>query len=425
MTHPGSQPPTPPGARSGARQDEVRRHNLATIIGQVHLEGPISRADLTTRMGLNRSTIGALTADLVAAGLVVELPGGGRGRKGDDGARMLTGRPSHLVVPESERIFVLAVDIRVECLVAARVGLGGAIQDRLEVPHEHGRSLAEIAEVVAELCAKLLTEAKHGATCLGVGVSVPGVVRRQDGMVRFAPNLRWVDEPGGELLSERLGLPTRIGNDADLGVVAERMRGAGRGSDHVVHLSGEVGVGGGIIVGGRPLEGFGGYAGEVGHMRLNPDGRACRCGARGCWETEIGEEALLRAAGREGGGMATVNEVLAAAAAGEPAAKAAVERVLTWLGTGVGAIVNLFNPEVVIFGGILGRVFAAGPERVRAAMTEATLAAPREQVRLEVAGLEADSALLGAAELAFEPLLEDPLDTLARVRPGRRTRRQR
>jgi predicted NBD/HSP70 family sugar kinase len=277
-----------------------------------------------------------------------------------------------------------------------------------------------------DMCRDLLDQAAPGATCLGVGVSVPGVVRRSDGLVRFAPNLGWVDEPGGSLLAERLGLPTRVGNDANLGVVAERMRGAARGSDHVVHLSGEVGVGGGIIVGGRPLEGFGGYAGEVGHLVVNPGGRGCRCGAKGCWETEIGEEALLLAAGRQpGGGLAAVREVLAAAKAGQSESLAAVEHVLTWLGTGVGAIVNLFNPEVVIFGGILGEVYASGPERVRQAMTAVTLAAPREQVRLEVAGLGADSALLGAAELAFEPLLEDPLDTLARVRPGRRTRRGR
>jgi predicted NBD/HSP70 family sugar kinase len=413
------------GARAGARQDEVRRHNLATIVGQVHVEGPISRADLTTRMGLNRSTIGALTADLAAAGLVVELPGGGRGRA-RNGGRTLTGRPSHLVVPESERIFVLAVDIRVECLVAARVGLGGAVQDRREVAHERGHDLGAIVGVAAELCRVLLEEAKPGAVCLGVGASVPGVTRRSDGLVRFAPNLGWVDEPCGQVLAERLGLPTRVGNDANLGVVAEHMRGVARGSDDVVHLSGEVGVGGGLIVGGRPLEGFGGYAGEVGHMVVNPGGRGCRCGAKGCWETEIGEEALLRAAGRQpGGGVAAVHEVLAAAKAGQPEALAAVEHVLTWVGTGVGAIVNLFNPELVVFGGILGEVFATGPERVREAMTAATLAAPREQVRLEVAGLGADSSLLGAAELAFEPLLENPLDTLARVRPGRRTRRGR
>ena len=136
--------------------------------------------------------------------------------------------------------------------------------------------------------------------CVGVGVGVRGVVRHSDGLVRFAPNLGWVDVPLGELRRRRCcraTCPSWSANDADLGARAEHIRGAARGARSVVYLSGEVGVGGGILLEGGPLTGAGGYAGEVGHMVVNPRGRACRCGSTGCWETEIGEEALLIASG--------------------------------------------------------------------------------------------------------------------------------
>ena len=403
--------------RSGSTQEEVRRRNLGTLVRHVHVAGPTSRSRLTAAMGLNRSTIGAMVADLADAGLVREeagLPLPAR----------VSGRPSHVVVPEADRVFVLAVDLGVRHLVVARVGLGGQVLGRRARSHERGsRRLATVARTVARLAEELLDEAPAPGTCLGVGAAVPGAVSRPDGRVRFAPNLGWVDAPLGDVLAERLDLPVRVGNDANLGVLAEHLRGAGVGSDHVVFLSGQVGLGGGIVAGGRPLEGFGGYAGELGHLVVNPAGASCRCGARGCWETEVGEDALLVLAGRAaGGGVAAVDEVVAAAEAGEERARQAVERVAEWVGAGLVSVVNLFNPEVVVLGGLLGRVHAAAEETVLRRLHGAAMRAPLEQVRLARPALGADAVLLGAAELAFEPLLRDPLDTLARRsawRPGR------
>ena len=161
--------------------------------------------------------------------------------------------------------------------------------------------------------------------------------------------------------------------------------------------------------GGR-CDGHGGYGGEVGHLVVNPTGRLCRCGNRGCWETEVGEDALLVQAGRApGGGREAVLGVLAAAGAGEPAASRALDRVARWLGIGAGGLVNTFNPEVIVFGGMLADVFAAVEPRVSEQLAAVALSAPREQARLVRAGLGLDSTLLGAAELAFAPFLADPL----------------
>jgi predicted NBD/HSP70 family sugar kinase len=222
------------------------------------------------------------------------------------------------------------------------------------------------------------------------------------------------------MLTARLGLdiPVAVGNDANLGALAECRRGVAVSRADIIYLAGEIGVGTGVISRGRALTGAGGYAGEAGHMVVNPRGRRCRCGARGCWETEIGEEALLTAAGRPGGGgHAAVLDVLCAAANGHRAEARAVRSVGGWLGLGVGNLVNLFDPEMVIFGGVLRHVFPAVEPIVRRHLAAVALAAPREHLDLVVPGLGEDSVLLGAAELAFTPLLDDPLATLA-ARPS-------
>jgi predicted NBD/HSP70 family sugar kinase len=175
-------------------------------------------------------------------------------------------------------------------------------------------------------------------------------------------------------------------------------------------------VGAGIIVSGEPLRGYGGYGGEIGHTVVNPAGRLCRCGARGCWETEIGEKAILDAAGHPDGPRSTVSAVVAAASDGDARALAAMRHVGEWLGIGVGNVVNIFNPEVVIFGGLLRDVFPAVEQQLRTTLLTTGLAAPREQVRLVTPGLGADSTLVGAAERAFAPLLFDPIEVISGLR---------
>ena len=388
---------------AGATQDEVRRHNLGSLLRLLHVNGATSRSDLTALTGLNRSTVGALTTDLAEAGLVLERAPVGRG-----GA----GRPSIVVGPHTERVHVLAMDVGVDHLIVARVGLGGEVLDRREVrqsrgDYETGRILRQVERLTRSVVAGAATD----SVCVGIGAGVCGVVRHSDGLVRFAPNLGWVDVPFGQLLAERLAtaLPVTIGNDADLGAIAEHVRGAAAGARNVIFLSGEVGVGGGIILDGRLMSGAGGYGGEVGHMVVNPRGRLCRCGARGCWETEVGEDAVLVAAGLPDG---SIQDVLDAAEAGDRRARAGLRRVGYWLGVGIANLVNVFNPEVVVFGGVLRQLLPATEALVRAELARA-LAAPREQVRLALPGLGGDATLMGAAESAFATLLDDPLGTLA------------
>ena len=397
--------PTAAAARPlAASQDDVRRHNVGGLLSLLHERGATSRADLTALTGLNRSTVKALTGDLVDAGLAVESAPVGRGA---------AGRPSITVEPASEHVYVLSVDLAVDRLTAVRVGLGGVVLDRRSLTGTPGElSVPPTLTRLSELLRDLLEGAPRDGVCVGIGVGVCGVVSAGDGTVRFAPNLGWVDVPLRALLGEALDtrLPIHLGNDGDLGALAEHLRGAGHGTSDMVFVAGEVGIGGGVISDGRPFRGAGGYAGEIGHMSVDPKGRVCRCGRRGCWETEISDTAVLLATGAPEG--TSLQQVLQAYAAGERWAQAGVRRVGRSLGTGVADLVNIFNPEVIVFGGAVRHIFSVTEPLVREAL-EGALAAPGEHVRLAVAGLDDDSVVIGAAELAFAPLLEDPLGLLS------------
>jgi predicted NBD/HSP70 family sugar kinase len=391
------------GRRSGLSQEELRRRNMSTLLRRVHVDGPISRAALTAELGLNRSTIGDLTGQLEALGLVEEEAPSTTRR---------SGRPSLVVVPRRD-VTVLAVAIDVDQINVALVALGGAVIEqrrRTHMPASHDVRL--VVESVAQMAQGLLA-LPEAVRCLGVGVSVPGAVRASDGVVRFAPNLGWHDEPFTALLADELGMPVDSGNDADLGALAEHIRGAAVGMNDVAFLNCRAGLGGGFLVGGLTMRGADGYAGEVGHVQVDSNGERCHCGAIGCWETKVGEDHLLTLAGRlPGGGAGAVDEVIAAAAAGDRRSAAAVDSVAEWIGVGLRAVVNVFNPSMIVLAGLLAQMWAAREQMVREALGQGMVIAPLDGLRITGSKLGYDVSLLGAAELAFEPLLADPVGLL-------------
>lgn len=388
----------------GQRSESVRRANLSAIVRELHLRGALSRSELVAWTGLTRSAIRSLVGDLVAGDFVVEA---GAVRLGTPG------RPSPQVGLVADRIVVIALEIAVDSLAVAIVGLGGQVhwKERVDRPRAHS-SVDDIVNDLADLVARARTQQPSGDAPIGVGVAVAGLVRPADGVVAVGPNLGWIDVPLGERLTSALGLdvPIAIANEADLGALAETRRGAARGADDVLYVHGEVGVGGGIIVGGRPLSGISGFAGEIGHMPINPDGRSCRCGSVGCWETEIGERALLERAGYplEGGRM-SVSALIADAADGRPESLAALDAVGRWLGIGLAGLVNVLNPRIVVLGGLFSPAFPYLAPSMTAALEGRALVATRRNVSVVPAALGVDAPLLGAAELAFEPLLVDPV----------------
>lgn len=389
---------TPTGSPSlGARPDEVRRHNRTVLLRRLHVGGPTTRASLAAELGLNRSTIKALVDGLAETGVVEErVP---RQRSG-------AGRPSLLVLPQPHAAVVLAVDVRVDQVAIALVGLGGAIlgrnswnlRTRTREPEEVITHVVDSATVLA---------ADIGVTMVAGGVSVPGVVRRSDGLVHEAPNLHWTDVPLGDRLSAVFDMPVMVGNDAELGALAEHLRGAARDASDAVYVSADVGVGGGVIADGSALRGTAGYVGELGHMVVNPFGRQCYCGSTGCWETEVGEPALCRALGlREGAPRGAVVAELRALASSPALVRERLGEFAEWLTVGLVNVVNVLGPELVV----LGDLFTALPTSLIADVADSIrqrslVSRAVGGIRLSVSTLGADSTLLGAAELAFEPVL--------------------
>jgi len=383
-------------ATRGNNLDRVRRHNLSALLRLVHRGGPRSRSQLTRLTGLNRSTIAALVGELVELGLVREL---------QPETLNQVGRPSPIVETDP-RVVAIAVNPEIDAVTVAVVGLDAEVRRRIRrtaaVP-----SAEAAARLAADAIAELVAELPADARTVGIGVAVPGLVRDADGLVRVGPHLGWTDEPFSRMLADATGLPVLSANDANLGALAESVLGAGREVSHLVYLNGGAsGVGAGVIVGGAPLHGIDGYAGEIGHTLVNSAGVDCHCGAVGCLETEVGRAELLRVLGIDS--SERLEEALAAS--GDPAVRAEVERQLGHLAVALRNVVNIFNPQLVVLGGFLGALVGVAPGFLEERLGRGgPFRVALDSVRIARTELGADLLMLGAAELAFERLLADPL----------------
>jgi len=251
--------------------------------------------------------------------------------------------------------------------------------------------------------------------CVGVGLAVPSAVSRNDEHALAALYLRWpAAVPVRDRMVELLGgLATgrvHVGNDANLAALAEHRHGAGAGATDMLFLStGQRGVGGALVAAGRLHTGSAGYALEVGHLTVDSGGRRCHCGSRGCLDVEADPVAVLRAAGRRPRGdvEAAARGVLAAAAT-DPRARAAAEQVADRLGAGLAGLVNLFNPDRIVLGGLHALLLDAVPGRVAEVVRGRSFLSAASQVPICSARLAGDGGLLGAGELALQPLLDQP-----------------
>ena len=394
---------SPAASFAGVGSDAMRRQNLSAILRRIHAHGPASRSTLAALTGLNRSTVGARVGELVERGLVEEAMPAATG---------LPGRPSPIVAVRPRGAVVLAIELSVDSLAVALIGLGGTILAHRRV--SRSRQSRTVDAVMTAIAGEAALQRRGAAEVplIGVGVAVAGVVRRPDGFLVVAPNLGWRDVPLLPRLRAalQLDIPIAVGNDADLVTLAEHMRGVGEGTADFICLWGEAGVGAGIVSEGRPLQGRNGLAGEVGHVPIRRSGRRCHCGSRGCWETEVGEEALLRLLGleQEPSGPATIDQVIAAAERGDPRTLAALTEVGRWLGLGLAGLVNVLDPQRIALGGLFGRLypFVAGP--IAEELRRRRLTPERDAVDVVAARLGPDAPLIGAAEIALAPLLDDP-----------------
>lgn len=375
------------GSRGQAR-------NLSAVLRLLHTEGPMTRAALTRALDVNRSTMLHLVGTLTDRGFVTEIEGlGGPAR---------TGRPSLLVSLNVRRVVAAAASIRHDAITTALVGLGGVVLGqhtrRLQVAATDPREVATI--LATALRAELAAVSTEESVVVGIGVAVPGSVRPDDGGVERAANLLWDDVPLGDWLREDLGdeLPIIIDNDACLGALGEHLRGVGRNAEHLVYVLGDIGIGGGVIHDGQLLRGASGSMAAIGHLPLAYPGKLCRCGARGCWETLVGAEAILEAAGRTGSHRHEVAAVVTAAMRGDRTAVAALEETEAWLAVGVRALASLYNPQMIVFAGYLEDVVDHLGDELALVVRRNMLPSAAAVLSITTGSLGDNAVLIGAAE---------------------------
>ncbi|MEV5376426.1 hypothetical protein B7P34_26110 [Streptosporangium nondiastaticum] len=396
---------------------ERGRGALGPALELVHTGRAPTRAVLTAELGVTRATAGAVAAELEALGLItVDARPAAAGSQG---------RPSHRLSVAPGGPVVLAAQIHADGFRAALVGLGGRMVATapgcMTVPADP----SHIIDAVVEAGAALLRET--GRRCLGAGLAVPSAVAEPDGTALNPLHLSWpAGAPVRRLFTEALakaGVPgpgegpaTGVtGNDVNLAALAEHRHGAGRGARHLLCVAtGHRGVGGALVLDGRLHSGSSGLALEVGHLTVNPAGLPCHCGSRGCLDVETDPLAFLTAAGRTPGPEVSLLQQardLLRTEYADPAVRAAAELIVDRLGLGLAGLVNILNPDRIILGGLHRALLDADPERLRAVVADRSLWGRSGSVPILPCTLDFNS-LIGAAEAAWQPVLDDPLTVL-------------
>jgi predicted NBD/HSP70 family sugar kinase len=397
---------------------ERGRGALGPALSLVHTGRAATRALLTAELGVTRATAGAVAAELEALGLirVDTRPTGPSGAQG---------RPSHRLDVAPEGPVALAAQVHADGFRAALVGLGGEIvataPGSMTVPADPAQVLGAVVEAGAGLLRA------SGRVCVGAGLAVPSAVAEPEGTALNPLHLAWpAGAPVRQVFADRIAgagisgpdggpLPSFVGNDVNVAALAEHRHGAGRDAQQLlVVASGHRGVGGALVLDGRLHTGSSGLALEVGHLTVLPDGRPCHCGSRGCLDVEADPLAFLEAAGRAPGPEGSLLEQcigLLRTEYADPAVRAAAHTLIDRLGRGLAGLVNVLNPDRILLGGLHRHLLDADPERLRAVVADHSLWGRSGSVPLLACALDHNS-LVGAAELAWQPVLDDPLALL-------------
>ena len=383
----------------------VRQRNRTEALRSIILSGHTSRAELARESGLSVASVTNLVSELISEGLIVEA-----GSVASSG-----GRPVTMLAPNPSGAYFLGADVGERGVAVEFFDLS---MTRIDREFRGGREGEPIEAISSDLDEALdaLRERNPEAwpKLVGIGLGLPGIVESDAAGVQvlYAQSLGWRPVPIDELVTHDIAVFAE--NGAKTQAMAELWDGAARGvSEALVVLLGR-GVGLGIVMGGELAHGLNSSAGEWGHVKIVRDGKLCRCGGRGCVEAYVGADAILeswREAGGtfEGSGWRAVGDLLDADRAGDDVAVRVVAELVETLGSALGGLVNLTNPERVIIGGWVGlRLMETLSDRVEAATRAAALERPGSQFELFACRFGGDTVALGAAMMPLEALLSQP-----------------
>ena len=336
----------------------MRAINRSKILETIRTVGMISRIDIARATGLSQALITGLTADLINEGLIIEKQSG----------EYEGGRRPMLLALNPEGAFVVGVNLSITELSVVIVNFEGTVvasYTQSLAPIHH--SVSEIADSVVGAVRACIWEANFAKEQIsGVGLGIPGLVDPYSGNIRFLPNYGWENVNLKELVQSKLNHPCYIDNSSNTLALAEQWFGEGKGLNNFLVVTIENGVGLGAVINGRIYRGEEGFAGEFGHITINPDGPECRCGKRGCVEAYAGSIAIMRDARQaaidgqwdcEDPGRITYEDVVRAAQNGADVLRELFVRAGRILGIGISHLIILFNPTKII---ITGKGMRAG-----------------------------------------------------------------
>jgi predicted NBD/HSP70 family sugar kinase len=418
-----------------ARQASLREHNLALVArGVFGAAEPPSRAAVAVATGLTRATVGSLVDQLVAGRVVAELaPAPGQ-----------VGRPAVPLVPATRTVVGLGLEVNVDYVGVRALDLSGAtVSERIEsapggAPADFSgsdpvRVLARVGDLARDVVAEVEAE---GMRVAGTRLALPGLVDARAGFLQVAPNLGWESRAPVPLLGP-LPASAEIANEANLAGLAQLPFGQFAASGHdgttFVHVSGDVGIGAAIVLDGELYLGRHGWAGEIGHVVVDPSGPRCRCGATGCLEQLAGKDAILRGLGldapgttRHDGaasdGLAPVLDALVAGGETGERARAVVGRAGKALGTALSTLVNLLDLDTVLLGGVYATLAEDLRPTLEAELRTRVLASPWERIAVRAAPVSGYAALTGGARAVLRDLVQAPRDFLETLETPRAPR---
>jgi predicted NBD/HSP70 family sugar kinase len=375
-------------------QTLLKRMNKSLVLDTIIASAPISRADISAKIGMNKASVSSLVTEWIEEQLVLET---GLGQSSG-------GRKPVMLLYNRRAGFAVGVDLGVNYISAVLTDLSGdvVLQERHRLSTSDPVSVTtHVVRITRSLIAQA-PDAPYGI--VGIGAGVPGIVD-ETGTVLTAPNFGWRDVPLAAMLQDEIGLPVTIDNEANAGAVGEKQYGIGQAVGNLVYISAGIGIGTGLIVGHEVYRGASGFSGELGHMTIQADqGLPCSCGSVGCWEMYASENALLHRTGRIPE-REELESVIRLASEGDAAAIQVFADIGRYLGIGIATIVNAFNPEMIIIGNRLGLARPWLETSVQQSVRQSSLRYHRERARIEFASLGLDSAALGAASLAITQFL--------------------
>ncbi|TCO42270.1 putative NBD/HSP70 family sugar kinase [Kribbella antiqua] len=391
-----------------ADHTDIRATNLAAVLGFLRREAPCSRAAIASGTGLNKATVTSIVGDLLDRRLVRET----------QQTQNHVGRPATLLVLDGSAYAAIGLEVSARGLTALAYDTAG---EQVLRWHRAGPGVdagpAKTVAALATLARRAITTVQSsGRRVLGITVGVPGLVNR-DGCVVLAAGLGWRDVSLRTELTASIGrpdIPVTVENDATLAVLAEHLYGPLADCENLIHLTGDTGVGAGIIVDGRPLRGHLGYVGEIGHLRLVPDGPVCGCGQRGCLEALASLPAILsRVDGLDDSDpQVQLEHLIRRADAGEAAVTKVLAEAGMHLGHGVAALVNILNPAQIVLGGSYALLSVHLIPSITKALEEAAIAPEAGGCTVTASTFPNTATPLGATAQALTPLTQGHLPVL-------------